>query len=188
MSVLIFGVVLWWVAHLQKSVMPRLADALTERLGEERRRGVMAGLILLSVILMIVGYRMAPDAFLYDTPSWAVHVNNLLMLVVIFLLGVGRSSGRARCWLRHPMLLGVLIWGLAHLMVNGDLASLILFGGLAAWSVVSMLTINRRDGAWVRPEPGPTIGDVKHIALTIIIFAVFAGVHHWIGPSPFPGL
>jgi len=187
MFVLVLGIVLWWLAHLQKSVTPRFCDAMTERFGEERRRGIIAGLILLSVVLMIIGFRMAPYAHLYTTPSWGIHLNNLLMLIVIFLLGVGRSSGRARCWLRHPMLLGIVIWAGAHLLVNGDLASLVLFGGLAAWAIVSILTINMRDGNWARPDPGPLKGDVKHIALTVAIFAVISGIHYWIGPSPFPG-
>lgn len=187
MTVLVIGVVLWWATHLLKSIWPAGRDRLTERLGESRARGVMAVAILLSVVLMIVGFIMAPFEALYTPPSWAIHANNALMLLAFYLLGLGNSTSRARGMMRHPMLVGAMVWAGAHLLANGDLAALILFGGIAAWAIVSMLTINMRDGPWVRPEPGTAIGDVKHIGLTIIIFAVFAGVHMVIGPSPFPG-
>tara|TARA_R110002124_G_scaffold124678_4_gene283768 strand:+ start:1443 stop:2009 length:567 start_codon:yes stop_codon:yes gene_type:complete len=187
MTILVLGVALWWAAHLLKSVTPRLRDGMTERMGEAGARGAIAGLVLLSVVLMVVGFVWAPFQHLYTPPSWAVHVNNVAMLVAIYLLGLGHSSGRARRWLRHPMLLGVIVWAGAHLLANGDLAALILFGGLAAWAIVSMLLINMREGAWRRPDAGSARGDVKHIVLTVVIFAVFAGVHMLVGPSPFPG-
>lgn len=187
MTILVLGVALWWVAHLLKSVTPRLRDMMTEKIGEAGARGAIAGLVLLSVVLMIIGFRAAPYQHLYVPPTWAVHVNNLAMLGAIFLLGLGKSSGRARRWLRHPMLIGVVVWAVAHLLSNGDLAALILFGGLAAWAIVAMLLINMREGVWRRPDAGSPKGDVKHVVLSVIIFAIFAGVHMLVGPSPFPG-
>ena len=61
----------------------------------------------------------------YDPPAWGIHVNNLAdVRAPSLLMGAGRSKGRARAWLRHPMLTGVVVWALAHLLVNGDVASL----------------------------------------------------------------
>ncbi|MEX0971046.1 MAG: NnrU family protein [Paracoccaceae bacterium] len=187
MTILVLGVALWWAAHLLKSIAPRLRDRLTERMGAAGARGAIAGVVLLSVVLMVVGFIVAPFQHLYTPPGWAVHINNAAMLVAFYLLGLGHSSGRVRRFLRHPMLLGVVVWAGAHLLTNGDLAALILFGGLAAWAIVSMLLINMREGAWRRPDPGSRMGDVKHIVLTIVVFAAFAGVHMLVGPSPFPG-
>ena len=77
------------------------------------------------------------------------------MFLAVALMGAGQSKGHARSWLRHPMLTGVLVWAFAHLLVNGDVASLILFGWMAAWALASMALINAREPAWVRPAPGP---------------------------------
>ena len=91
----------------------------------------------------------------YDPPAWGIHLNNLAMFFAVALMGAGQSKGHARAWLRHPMLTGVLVWAFAHLLVNGDAASLILFGWMAVWALASMALINAREPAWVRPAPGP---------------------------------
>ena len=89
---------------------------------------------------------------------------------------------------RHPMLTAVKTWAAAHLLVNGDLASVVLFGGMLAWAVVAMIGSNRRDGEWVKPEPGTTKGAVMHVVATIVIFAVIIGIHGpLLGVRPIPG-
>jgi uncharacterized membrane protein len=71
------------------------------------------------------------------------------MLVAVYLLNLGFSRGVMRTKLRHPMLTGVILWAVAHLLVNGDLASVILFGGILVWAVVDMVMINRMQRDWV---------------------------------------
>jgi uncharacterized membrane protein len=115
-----------------------------------------------------------------------VHLNNLLMLAAVALMGMGRSRGRARAWLRHPMLTGVTVWAVAHLLVNGDRASLVLFGGLGLWAVAAMALINAREPHWTRPEPGPASGDLRLAVITVVAFAAIAGIHTWLGYWPFP--
>jgi len=148
-------------------------------------KGIVAVLIIISVVMMVIGYRAAPVEVVFDAPGWGKPVNNLLMLVAVALLGMGSSKGRARAWLRHPMLTGLLVWAGAHILVNGDQASILLFGGLAIWALVSMVMINRAEGPWQRPEPGPASGDVRWLIISAVVFAVIAGIHVWIGPSPF---
>lgn len=186
MNLLITGLVLWIVAHFFKRLAPQMRAAMAAKMGNGAK-GVMALLILVSVVLMVLGYRAAPIEFVYALPSWATHVNNTLMLGSVLLLGMGHSKGRARTWLRHPMLWSVVIWSGAHLLVNGDVASIVLFGGLALWALASMLLINVQDGKWQRPAPGPAAGDVKLLIITAVVFAVISGLHIWIGPSPFGG-
>ena len=89
-------------------------------------------------MLIVIGYRAAPFVAVYTPPAWTIHVNNLAMLGAVLLFGAGHPRGRVRTWLRHPMLTGVIIWALAHLLVNGDLASIVLFGGLGLWAAVSI--------------------------------------------------
>lgn len=186
MTLLILGIVLWYAAHLFKRVAPGKRAAMQARMGNGSK-GVMAGIIALSVVLMVFGYKAAEFVPVYETPSWGVHLNNLLMLVAIALFGAGNSKGRARSLMRHPMLTGMLVWAIAHLVVNGDQASLVLFGGLGLWAVMSMLIVNAAEGPWQRPAPGPAKGDVKLGVITLVLFAVFAGIHGLVGPSPFPG-
>jgi uncharacterized membrane protein len=186
MTLLVLGLVVWAVAHGFKAVAPAARAGIAARLGSGPSKGLFAAGIALGLLLMILGYRAAPFVALWTPPAWAVHLNNLLMLAAVFVFGMGMSKGRARAWLRHPMLTAVVIWAAAHLLVNGDLASAILFGGLALWALAEMAAINARDGAWVRPQPGPAAGDLRLVAITVVTFAIVALVHAWLGVWPFP--
>lgn len=186
MNLLIAGLVLWVAAHFFKRVAPGVRAGMNDKLGAGAARGVMAVILVASVVMMVKGYRAAPVLEIFNAPSWGIHVNNLAMLAAISLMGAGSSKGRVRAMLRHPMLTGVVVWGLAHLLVNGDVASLILFGGLASWAVANMLLINATSDPWDRPDPGPAGGDFKLLAITVVLFIVIAAVHAFIGPSPLP--
>jgi uncharacterized membrane protein len=80
----------------------------------------------------------------------------------------------------------VLVWAIAHLLVNGDNASLVLFGWLGLWSIAEMVAINAREPAWTRPAPGTTAGDVRWVIVTLVVFAVIATIHTLLGYWPFP--
>jgi uncharacterized membrane protein len=128
---LVVGIGSWWAGHLFKRVLP----GLRQRMGE-RGKGIAALLIVAGLVSMVIGYRGATLDFVYLPPAWGRHVNNAAMLVAVLLLGMGSSKGRMRAWLRHPMLTGVLVWAVAHLLVNGDRPSLLLFGSMGLWAVV----------------------------------------------------
>ncbi|CAN5699492.1 NnrU family protein [soil metagenome] len=186
MALLIIGLSLWIAAHGFKRALPKARAGLDARLGAGRAKGVIALLIVLSVVLMVLGYRSAPFVALYTPPGWGVHLNNLAMIGAVALLGAGRSKGRARSLLRHPMLAGVAVWGAAHLLVNGTLAALVLFGGLAAWALGAMALVNAREPAWTRPAPGPISGDIRLLVIALVLYAVITAVHVWLGVWPFP--
>lgn len=186
MILLVLGLLLWSFAHVFKRAFPEARAGLDARLGAGPAKGAVAVVLVVALVLMVVGYRQAPFLPLYTPPAWTVHVNNLLMLFAVVLFGAGKSKGRARSWFRHPMLLGVTVWGVAHLLVNGDVASVVLFGGLIAWANADMQIINLREGPWVRPEPGPVSGDVRLLVIALVLYAVIAAVHAWLGVWPFP--
>lgn len=185
MTLLYTGMAIWWLAHFMKRLTPGLRTGLNARIGDGAARGVMSALILLSVALMVLGFRAAAVDIVYDTPSWGKHLNNLMMLIAIALLGMGSAKGPAGTWLRHPMLWGAVVWSAAHLLVNGDMASIVLFGGIAAWALISMMLINIGDGKWQKPTPGPCKADIKWLVISAVVFSVISGLHIWIGPSPF---
>ncbi|MBL4812145.1 MAG: hypothetical protein JKX69_07280 [Rhodobacteraceae bacterium] len=182
MALLIFGVFLWWAAHLFKRLAPEMRASLGDR-----GKGLVAVILFISIVCMVVGFRAAAVVPLYAPVAGIGHLNNLLMLAAVFLMGVGAGKGMLSDKLRHPMLLGTLIFALAHLLVNGDLASLILFGSMALWAVMTMRLISRAEGAWQRPAPGSLRGDLPNVAITLVIFVVAAGIHFWTGHSPFLG-
>lgn len=186
MALILVGLFLWWEAHLVKSAMPGVRNMLTARLGAGAK-AIFALQILAGVALMVIGYKRAGYVPVYDLGAWTIHLNNLLMLLAIILFGMGSSKGRMRSWLRHPMLMGIMLWAIAHLLVNGDLASIVLFGGLLLWAPVEIVMINARDGAWTRPKPGPLTGDLRLLAISLAVYAVLVALHTWLGPWPLPG-
>ncbi|SEF70416.1 Uncharacterized membrane protein [Thalassococcus halodurans] len=181
MSLLVIGIALWALAHLFK----RLAPDARAKLGTPGR-GIVAVLILLGLAFIVLGYRAAPFVSVWTPPSFMVHINNLLMLIAVFVYGMSATTGRLRGKMRHPQLTAVKIWAVAHLLVNGDLASIILFGSMLAWAVAEVVIINKNSD-WDRPEPGNAKKDVLLVVITLVMFAVITGIHAWLGVWPFPG-
>ena len=186
MTLMILGLVLWSAAHLVKPMAPAQRRALGERFGEGPVKGAFAVVILISLVLMVIGYQRAAFVNVWFPPAWTVHLNNLLMLVaVLFFAGTAPKSPMRR-FTRHPQLNGVKTWAVAHLIVNGDLASIILFGGLLAWAVVAMVAINRRDGKPDLEYEWTAARWARTIVISLVVFAVIAAVHAWLGVWPFP--
>ena len=186
MTLLVLGLILWTTVHVFKRVAPDARARMSEAMGAGPARGVVAVLLLVATVLIVVGFRGAPFVAVYDPPSWGVHLNNLLMLGAVGLLGAGHSKGYARSWLRHPMLTAVIVWAAAHLLVNGDRASLVLFGWMGLWALAEMALINAREPNWVRPEPGTTAGTIRWVVISLVVFVVITNVHSWLGYWPFP--
>ena len=180
MILLILGLALWIAGHAFKRVLPNLR----QRLGDPGK-GVSAAIILAGVVLMVIGYRGWDADIAYDPPDWGRHLNNLLMLIAVLLFGLGGSKSTFRGSLRHPMLLGLATWAVAHLLANGDWASVVLFGGLGLWALAEMQVINRAEPEWERPEPGTTAGTLRLMAISAVIYLVIAGIHTWLGYWPF---
>ena len=121
MIVLIFGLILFAGSHLFKRLLPDRRAAMGDA-----GKGVVAVVSLAGLVLMVIGHRSAPYIEVWSPPAFLTHVNNLLMLVAVYLLGIGYIWGVVRTKLRHPMLGAVKVWALAHLLVNGDVASIVL--------------------------------------------------------------
>jgi uncharacterized membrane protein len=186
MTLLILGLILWTLVHAFKRLAPEARAGMTSAMGAGPAMGVMAVLLTAATVLMVVGFRRTPFVAVYDPPAWGIHLNNLLMLCAVGLLGAGHSKGRVRTWLRHPMLTAVAVWAVAHLLVNGDRASLVLFGGMGLWALAEMALISAREPAWVRPAAGTVAGDVRWVVITLVVFGVIVAVHTWLGYPPFP--
>lgn len=178
---LVIGVALWAYSHLMKRVTPGFRASL----GDGPGKGLVAVLSLLAIWAMVHGYRNAEVVDLWYPPEFMRHINNLLMVIAVIMVNLGYSRGVMRTWLRHPMLGAVKVWALAHLLVNGDLASLVLFGGLLAWAVLDMILINRMEPAWKRPAKGPVVNDVIYLVVSLLLVGVIGYVHAWFGYPAF---
>ncbi|MCF3974095.1 NnrU family protein [Paracoccus salsus] len=183
MLILILGVALWWAAHLFK----RVAPAKRAEMGD-RGKGLVAAALILSVILMTWGYKIADGPFWWGPSPALVGINNLLVLIGFYLYAASGMKTRVTATTRHPQLIGFSLWAFAHLMVNGDLPGLILFGGLLIWAQVEIVVINRAVPGWTPPAgPFPARKEAMAAAGAVIVTLVVGLIHGWIGPWPFGG-
>lgn len=181
MLILILGVALWWAAHLWK----RAAPARRARFGE-KGKGLVTGALILSVLLMIWGYKTAGGPVWWGRSPALVGINNLLVLAAFYLFAASGMKTRVTAITRHPQLIGFSLWALGHLLVNGDLPSLILFGGLLVWAQVEIVMINRTP--WTPPS-GPFLAkkEIMAVAGAVVVTVVVGLIHGWLGPWPFGG-
>ncbi|PWR01376.1 hypothetical protein DKT77_17590 [Meridianimarinicoccus roseus] len=177
---LLLGLALWIGAHLFKRVAPERRAALGDR-----GKGLVAAAIGLSLVLMVLGYRSAEFVNVWYPAAWLTHVNNVLMLFAFYSFGIGASKGRHAQRIRHPQLTAVKIWAVAHLLANGDLASILLFGGLLGWAVAEVVLINKAVPVWEKPSEIRPNGDVKNAIIAAVLYAVVAGIHVLLGVYPF---
>lgn len=180
MVLLILGLALWTGAHLFK----RLAPARRAAMGD-KGKAVFGLLILVSVVLMVIGYRGADTAQLWSPPAFLTHVNNLLMLLAFYLYAASGMKTRITRVIRHPQLTAVKTWAVAHLLVNGDLASVVLFGGILAWAVVSVIVINRAQRDWTRPAPAPLGKEIGAVVGAVVVLVAVGWIHTWLGYWPY---
>jgi uncharacterized membrane protein len=188
MAILLLGLIIWSAVHLYPAVAPAQRARYVETYGEGPWKGAVSIVLVISILLMVIGYRSAwAWGNVWFPPLWAWHVNNLLMLVAFVLLGAGHMKSNIRRFVRHPMLTAVIIWAIAHLLANGEVRAVVFFGGIGMWGVASIILINRRDGAFVVPPPSPMKKDVIAIVAGAVVFLVIALLHPWLfGVSPFP--
>lgn len=180
MTLMILGVALWAAAHLFK----RLAPGARASMGA-RGKGLVALVLLVSVVLMVIGFRGAPGIYVWGPPVWATHLNNLLILVAIFMMSPAPRKGRLLNNMRHPMLTGFGLWAIAHLLVNGDLASVLMFGGLLLWAVAEVIAINRAEPRWQPTETGTYAKDGIFLVASVLLMGVIGFIHSWLGYWPF---
>jgi uncharacterized membrane protein len=180
--ILIAGVALWWAAHLFKRVAPARRPAM----GDSGKGAIAIG-IGISIVLMVIGYRGTEFIPVWQPPGFLVHLNNLLMLIAIYLLSPAPKRGKLVSGLRHPMLTGFSVWAIAHLLVNGDLASVLMFGGLLVWAILTARIVNAATPDWQRGPEGTLAKDAMFLVGSVVLLGLFGMIHTWLGVWPFPG-
>lgn len=186
MTKLVLGVVLWSFVHFLPAVAVGLRKKLVKTLGENAYKGAFTLLMVLSIYLVISGWKAAVPESVYLAPSWGRHITSLLVLAGLILFIAPYPPTNIKRWLRHPQLTGVACWGVGHLLSNGEARSIVLFGGFAAWAIVEMILLNHRDGAWAKPAPSPRKNDIILVLAGLVVYVIIATSHQWLfGVSPF---
>src|SRR5690554_4470886 len=192
MLLLIIGLIVFLGIHAINLINPGLRQQMIDKRGRGTWRVVYSIIALVGLVLIIIGYgqaRMDPT-WLWFPPAGLRHLA-LIITLVAFVRAAATYVSRIRIKskLGHPMYAGIKAWALAHLLANGSLADVLLFGSFLAWAIAGFAIQRRRDRAAgvVRPA-GTFAGDALTIVAGVVVWAVFVGfLHTWlIGVSPLP--
>jgi uncharacterized membrane protein len=188
MWLLIAGLILFLGVHSITIVAPAWRERMLVRLGEKGWKGLYSLISLLGFVLIVYGFALARHAplVLYSPPQWLRRVAFLLMLPVFPLLTAAYLPGRIKTAAKHPMLAAVKFWALAHLLANGLLSDVLLFGGFLAWAVFDRISLKRRVQT-LRTAPPGRFNDLIAVVLGLALYGIFIlWAHRWLfAVSPF---
>jgi uncharacterized membrane protein len=179
--VMVLGLVLFLGAHMFTTQREARARAIAS-MGEGRYKSIYALVSALGLALIVWGfahYRATEWVQIWTPPKSLRHLNVLLMLPAVILVVASYIRGRIYVTLKHPMLAGVKLWALGHLLANGDLGGIILFGSFLAWAVFDRISLKRRTDAGAPPIPIGGIGnDLIAVAVGVVAYLALAFAFH----------
>ncbi len=179
--VLVLGLILFLGPHLFVTMRPQRVAAI-KQLGEWPYKGLFAIVSIAGLYVTGKGFGMydaAGPLVLWTAPAWTSHITEALMLPACILVAAAYLPGNIKRVLKHPMLVGVKTWAVAHLLVNGDVGGIILFGSVLAWAVYDRITLKHRSdpGGLSIPEGG-TRNDIAAVVVGIILYLALGFVFH----------
>jgi uncharacterized membrane protein len=208
MTTLILGLIVFLGAHSVAIVAPAWRDGMHARLGEGPWKGLYSLVSAFGFVLIIIGYGLARQqpVVIYTPPLWLRHLSLLLLVPVFPLLLAPYLPGRVKSAAKHPMLVtaayvplnpikaklghpmlaGVKLWALAHLLANGNLADVLLFGGFLAWAVADRISMRHRQQRAVPGAKASPLNDAIVVLGGLALYALFLfKAHAWLfGVSP----
>lgn len=175
MSVLILGLIIFLGVHSLSIVAEPWRNRMLTRLGEGPFKGLYSLVALVGLVLVIWGYGLArlEPVVLYTPPLWMRHLAMVLLLPVFPLLFATYFPGRIQSAMKHPMLVAVKLWALAHLLANGMLADVLLFGGFLAWAVADRISLKRRVPRATPELPYKPKNDMIVVAGGLVVYVLF---------------
>jgi uncharacterized membrane protein len=191
MTVLILGLVVFLGSHSIRIFADDWRARQIAHLGLRRFKNIYSVVALAGFVLIVWGYGLArtDPVVLWAPPAWTQHVAALLNLPAFILLAAANPRGNfIKAAVGHPMVLGVKVWAFAHLIANGSLADVVLFGAFLAWSIADFAAARRRDRREGTVHPGGTpMRNAVTVIAGVVVWAAFAfWLHAWlIGVAPF---
>lgn len=185
MTLLILGLVLFLGTHVFTSLRAPRAQ-LIGRFGENAFKGGYTVLSIIGLCLVVYGfdiYRGTAWTEIWSPPTWTRHLALLINLPIFILLAATNSKGWIQARTKHPMLLAVKLWATAHLLANGDLGTMLMFGGFLAWAVIARISIKRR-----AEEPGRAASIAaarfgrRDVVAIIVGLALYVAFVLWLHP------
>jgi uncharacterized membrane protein len=188
MTLLILGLLLFLGAHSISIVNDPWRNRMQARLGEIGWKGAYSLISIAGFVLIVHGYTAArlDPVVLYTPPTALRHVAMLLLVPVFPLLLSTYLPGRIKAAVKHPMLVATKLWAFAHLLANGNLADVVLFGGFLAWAVADRISLKRRNPRPLHTAPAGKVNDVIAVVGGLALYVGFVmWLHVWlIGVSP----
>ena len=180
MTLLLIGIVLFFGAHSVSIVNSAWRDSVVARMGKEPWQGIYSLIAIAGLVLIVWGYGVARQSagVLYVPPLWLRDVARLLMIPVFPLLLAPYFPGRIKLVAKHPMLLAVKLWAAVHLLVNGSVADVILFGSFLVWAVMDRISMKSREQRPIPGAPASRWNDVIVVSGGLAIYVVFVGGAH----------
>jgi uncharacterized membrane protein len=187
LAILILGLIVYIAPHVFVTRREARAAAVA-RLGEWPYKGLFSLISIIGVILIGWGfarYRASGYIPVWSPPDWTRHVAVALMWPAIVFFVAAYIPGNIKRTLKHPMLVGVKLWAFAHLLANGDLGSIILFGGILAWAVFDRISLKHRTdpgappipvGGWGNDVAAVIVGTLVYLALGFLFHPLVIGV------------
>ena len=189
MTLLIVGIIVFLGIHALP-MNPGLRAALVGRWGETGYKVLFSLLSIAGFVLLVYGFAHAPFVPVWSPPSWTRLVAIVLMLPAFVFLVAAYVPGQIKTRLKHPFLVAIKTWALAHLIANGDLASIVLFGSFLAYAVYDRITLKRRQPTSLIGVPGTggPRNDLIAVVLGVVLYVLFLVWLHplLIGTAPLP--
>jgi uncharacterized membrane protein len=185
MTLLILGLILFLGVHSLRIFADPWRSAQIARLGEGPWKGLYSLASIVGFVLLLWGFGRARAAtvVLWSPPFWTHYVALVLTLIAFVLIVAAYVPGtRIKSWVHHPMVLGVKVWAFAHLISNGTLADVVLFGSFLVWAIADFASSRRRDRAAGTVYPAGAVGkDAVAVVVGVVAWAVFAfWLHGWL--------
>lgn len=178
MAIFLAGLAIFFGSHLYTALARGHREALVRKLGAGPYKGLYSLVSIAGFALIIIGWRSADASLLYTPPEGGRHIAYLLTLFAFILLAAAYApKGRIAAAIKHPMLAGVKAWAFAHLLVNGEVRSVILFGAFLAYGVIDRIAVKRRG------DNGPAPGPWRNDAIAVAVGAgAWAAVYFYLHP------
>lgn len=175
MMTLLLGLIVFLGIHLLPT-FPDIRKRYVDKLGELLYKGIFSLISLVGFGLIIIGKADAPYISVWEPPQFFAIATKVLLLPAFVLIVAAYIPSNIKRRIRHPMLVAVKLWALGHLLINGDVASMLLFGSFLAYAVIDMIRSNKLS-AWHKPEPKPVTMTLLVLVLGLVAY-VGVAMHH----------
>ena len=164
MTLFVLGLIVFFGSHLLTALARKVREGLVSKLGAGPYKGAYSLVAIAGFALIVIGWRNADAAVIYAPPAYLKHVTSLLVLLALILLASAYlPKGKIAAAAKHPMLAGVKLWAFGHLLANGEVRSILLFGSFLAFAVIDRIVVKKRGDA--TPAAGPVVNDAAAVAV-----------------------